>query len=396
MNRLIGRERYMRMLRSGRDMTDVVKVVTGMRRSGKSTLLRMFMDELRASGVSDDRILMMNFEGFGYLGIRDRRVLNDILLKKLDRDGMMYVFLDEIQNVDGWEISVSALVETGRCDVYITGSNSKMLSSELSTHLSGRYVEVTVLPLSFKEYLELHPGDRSARFSEFLRYGALPEVDPARGDEFCISQLNGIFNTVLVQDIATRLKRADVESIRTISRFLYSNIGNETNVERIARELGISNDTVRKYVSMLTEAFLFHEAEKYDIVGKRILHTNGKFYASDLGLRNAALGGPGLDTSRPLENTVYMELIRRGYEVRVGSYRDREIDFIATKGGRIEYYQVCLSMMDESTREREFRSIRDLKDYSRRMILTTDILGLGTENGVDVVNVIDWLTDTDD
>lgn len=396
MNRLIGRKRYMRMLRSGRDMTDVVKVVTGMRRSGKSTLLRMFMDELRASGVSDDRILMMNFEGFDYLDIRDHRVLNDILLKKLDRDGMMYVFLDEIQNVDGWEISVSALVETGRCDVYITGSNSKMLSSELSTHLSGRFVEVTVLPLSFREYLELHPGDRGTRFAEFLRYGALPEVDPARGDEFCISQLNGIFNTVLIQDIATRLKRADVESIRTISRFLYSNIGNETNVERIARELGISNDTVRKYVSMLTEAFLFHEAEKYDIVGKRILHTNGKFYASDLGLRNVALGGPGLDTGRLLENTVYMELIRRGYEVRVGSYRDREIDFTATKGGRIEYYQVCLSMMDESTREREFRSIMDLKDYSRRMILTTDTLGLGTENGVDVVNVIDWLTDADD
>lgn len=166
---------------------------------------------------------------------------------------MMYVFLDEIQNVDEWEVSVSALVETGRCDVYITGSNSKMLSSELSTHLSGRYVEVTVLPLSFGEYLELHPGDSGTRFAEFLRYGALPEVDPARGDEFCKSQLNGIFNTVLVQDIAARLKRADVGSIKTISRFLYSNIGNETNVDRISRELWISNDTGRKYVSMLTK-----------------------------------------------------------------------------------------------------------------------------------------------
>lgn len=144
------------------------------------------------------------------------------------------------------------------------------------------------------------------------------------------------------------------------------------------------------------EAFLFHEAEKYDIVGKRILHTNGKFYASDLGLRNATLGGPGLDTSRPLENTVYMELIRRGYEVRIGPYRDREIDFAAIRGGRIEYYQVCLSMIDDSTREREFRSIRELKDYSSRTILTMDTLGLGTENGVGVVNVVDCLTDTDD
>lgn len=396
MNGLIGRERYMRMLRSGRDMTDVVKVVTGMRRSGKSTLLRMFIDELGASGVSDDRILMMNFEGFDHLDIRDHRVLNDILQKNLDGEGMMYVFMDGIQNVDGWGISVSALVETGRCDVYITGSNSRMLSSELSTHLSGRYVEVTVLPLSFSEYLELHPGDRSARFAEFLRYGALPEVDPARGDEFCTAQLNGIFNTVLVQDIAVRLKRADVGSIRAISRFLYSNIGNEMNIERISGELGISNDTVRKYVSMLTGAFLFHEAEKYDIVGKRILHTNGKFYASDLGLRNVALGGPGLDTGRLLENTVYLELIRRGYDVRTGSYKGREIDFTATRGGRIEYYQVCPSMMDEGTREREFRSIRELNDYSSRVILTTDTLGLGTENGVDVVNVIDWLTSPDD
>ncbi len=392
MEGLIRREPYMRMLRNGRDMTDLVKVVTGMRRSGKSTLLRMFMDELRESGVSEDRILMINFEGFDYLDIRDYTALNRILMERILADGITYVFLDEMQNVDGWEISVSALVETGRCDVYITGSNSKMLSSELATHLSGRFVEMVVLPLSFNEYLMLHPGEKGARFAEFLKYGALPEVDPSRGDEFCTAQLNGIFNTVLVQDIAARLKRSDVGAIRSIARFLYSNIGNETNIDRIGKELGISNDTVGKYVSMLTEAFLFHGAEKYDIAGRRILRTNGKFYASDLGLRNVALGGAGLDVGRLLENIVYMELVRRGYEVRIGSYMDREIDFIATRGGRVEYYQVCISMMDEGAREREFRSIRGLKDYSRRVIVTMDSFGLGTENGVDVVNAMDWLT----
>lgn len=360
MDDLVSRDRYMRILRNGRDMPDVVKVVTGMRRAGKSTLLRMAIDELRESGVPEEDIIRIDFESFDYLDVRDSGRLNAILRERIGESGRKYVFLDEVQNVDGWEVSVSALVATGRCDTYITGSNSRMLSSELATHLSGRYVEVTVLPLSFSEYMELHPGDRDARFGEFLRYGALPEVDPSRGEEFCMSQLNGIFNTVLVQDIMARLKRSDADKLRAIARFLFSNVGSGTNVDRIGKELGISNDTVGKYVSMMCEAFLFYEAERYDIVGRKVLHTNGKFYASDMGIRTAALGGPGSDIGGPLENIVYLELVRRGYSVRVGSFRDWEVDFTAVRDGRVEYYQVCLSMMDGSTREREVRPLRDL------------------------------------
>lgn len=206
-----------------------------------------------------------------------------------------------------------------------------------------------------------------------------------------MSQLNGIFNTVLVQDIMARLKRSDADKLRAIARFLFSNVGSGTNVDRIGKELGISNDTVGKYVSMMCEAFLFYEAERYDIVGRKVLHTNGKFYASDMGIRTAALGGPGSDIGGPLENIVYLELVRRGYSVRVGSFRDWEVDFTAVRDGRVEYYQVCLSMMDGSTREREVRPLRDLKDYSGKTILTMDRIGLGTENGIDVVNVTDWL-----
>lgn len=181
MSGLVRRERYLSLLHSGRGLFDVVKVITGMRRAGKSTLLRIYMDDLRSSGVSDDDMVSINLEDFRYLDVRDTASLNRILLERIGDDGVKYVFLDEIQNVDGWEVSVSALINTGRCDICITGSNSKMLSSELATHISGRYIEIGVLPLSFKEYLQLHPADTQSAFKDYIRYGSLPEVDPARG-----------------------------------------------------------------------------------------------------------------------------------------------------------------------------------------------------------------------
>lgn len=394
MARLVRRERYLRLLHSGKDLFDVVKVLTGMRRAGKSTLLGMYAEDLRSSGVSDDDIIMINLEEFSYLSVRGSDALNRLLIERIGASGVKYVFLDEIQNVRDWEVSVSALINTGRCDVYLTGSNSNMLSSELATHISGRYVEIGVMPLSFKEYLQLHQGDRDESFNRFLRYGSLPEVDPERGDEFCDVQLRGIYNTVLVEDIMGRMGMGDVNILRSIARFLYSNIGNETNISRISKELGMGNDTVSRYLSKLTEAFLFYEAEKYDIVGRKLLRTNGKFYASDLGLRYISLmGAGGTDISRPLENVVYLELLRRGYTVRVGSFRDWEVDFTALKGDRTEYYQVCLSMMSPDTRDRELRPLNGIRDNYSKTVLTMDRFGLGSENGVNIVNVIDWLLD---
>ena len=267
-----------------------------------------------------------------------------------------------------------------------------MLSSELATHIAGRYVEVPVTPLSFAEYMELHPGDVNEMFRQYMRFGALPEVDPGRGEEFCEAQLTGIYNTVLVKDVLARTDRGDVVALDSIARFLYSNVGNETNVDTIARALGMGNVKVSRYVRMLEEAFLVYGAERYDIVGKRILKTNGKFYASDLGLRSVALRGAGTaDVSRPLENIVYMELVSRGYTVRVGSYRDREVDFTALRSGRTEYFQVCQTMLAEDTRRRELRSLEGIPDNFPKTVLTLDTFGLGSEGGIEIVNVIDWL-----
>lgn len=390
----IRRDEYLEKLHAGRGLTDVVKVITGMRRAGKSTILRQYRDDLVASGVDEGRVVTVNFEDFGHRDVDTSEKLDALMEGIIGDGGAFHILLDEIQNVDGWERTVSSLVNTGRCDVCITGSNSRMLSSELATHIAGRYVEVRVLPLSFREYMELHPGDRTERFNQFLRYGALPEVDPSRGDGFCSAQLEGIFNTVLVNDVMARLGMGDVRTLRSIARFLYSNVGNLSSVDSIAKGVRASNATVGRYLDRLLEAFLFYESERYDIVGRRLLETNGKFYASDLGLRNHALqGAGGTDMSRPLENVVYLELVRRGYTVRTGSFRDSEVDFTAVRGDRTEYYQVCLTMMSEDTRARELRPLNGIRDNFRKVVLTMDAFGLGSENGIEIVNVLDWLMD---
>ena len=389
------RKDYLSLLEAGKDENTVVKVITGMRRSGKSTLMNQFIEKLKAAGVSDDRIFLINFEMAEYQYINDRTILNKWILDNIPKEGQCYVFLDEKQNVNEWEMSVSALQIMPNCDVYITGSNSKMLSSELSTHISGRYAEVKVLPLSFSEYLELHPSDdKDSRFRDYLRYGGLPVVNPDSDRTFIEGLLEGIFNTVLVKDVLYRLKTDDVSKITAIAKFLYSNIGNITNIDNIATETGISNPTVSKYVEEMSKAFLFYYAEKYDIVGKKILKTNGKFYASDLGMRNVIIGlGLARDISKPLENVVFMELLRRGYEVRIGSYRDWEVDFTAIGPDGVEYYQICETMLSDDTYKRESRPFKAIKDNCPKTILTLDKFGLGSDDGIKIVNLVDWLLD---
>ncbi len=389
------RKDYLSLLEAGKDENTVVKVITGMRRSGKSTLMNQFIEKLKAAGVSDDRIFLINFEMAEYQYINDRTILNKWILDNIPKEGQCYVFLDEIQNVNDWEMSVSALQIMPNCDVYITGSNSKMLSSELSTHISGRYTEVKVLPLSFSEYLELHPSDdKDSRFRDYLRYGGLPVVNPDSDRTFIEGLLEGIFNTVLVKDVLYRLKTDDVSKITAIAKFLYSNIGNITNIDNISTETGISNPTVSKYVEEMSKAFLFYYAEKYDIVGKKILKTNGKFYASDLGMRNVIIGlGLARDISKPLENVVFMELLRRGYEVRIGSYRDWEVDFTAIGPDGVEYYQICETMLSDDTYKRESRPFKAIKDNCPKTILTLDKFGLGSDDGIKIVNLVDWLLD---
>jgi len=390
---IIKRTQYLKLLHAGKDATNVVKVVTGMRRCGKSTLLEQYIEDLKTSNISEDCIFFMNFESIEGQEVQTSADLNRLIKEKIPGNKPMYIFLDEIQNVKEWERSVAALCTMKNCDVYITGSNSKLLSAELTTHISGRFVEIKMLPLSFKEYLDMHPSDDlDLRFHEYLRHGSLPEADPERGERFCDDYLEGTFNTVLVEDILTRLRTDDVSKIKSIARFLYSNIGNTTNIANIAKGAKVNAVTADKYVKKMEEAMLFYHAERYDIVGMALLETKGKYYASDLGMRNSALkGARGTDISRPLENVVFLELIRRGYTVRIGSYRSYEIDFTALRGDITEYYQVTMTMQSKDTKERELRPLKEIDDNFRKTILTMDRLGLGSEKGIEIVNICDWL-----
>ncbi len=387
------RENYLSFLEKGKDKNDVIKVITGMRRSGKSTLLKQYAERLVSKGVPEDRIFMLNFEETEYQYISDKEILNQWIVNNLPKKGQYYIFLDEVQNVNGWEMSVSGLQNRPGCDVYITGSNSSMLSSELATHISGRYIEIKIMPLSFKEYLQLYPSDDTQkRFSDYLKFGGLPAVNPDNDIMFNEGLLEGIFNTILIKDILSRMKTDDVSKITSIVRFLYSNIGNTTNIDNIAKATGINNVTVSKYIGEMCKAFLFYYAERYDIVGKKILRSNGKYYTSDIGMRNAMLKSyTGRDISKPLENVIYLELLRRGYDVKIGSYKDHEVDFTATGPEGIEYFQVCQTLMAEETYNREIRPFEEIKDNYPKTILTLDRLGLGSDNGVRIVNVIDWL-----
>lgn len=395
MARMVRRSGYLEKLHAYGAKPEIIKVITGMRRCGKSTLMRQFREDLLDEGVESRHIFHVNFEGFEGMTLRDPASLR-AALAELPRDGMTYILLDEVQLVDGWEDLVTALRTVDSYNVYITGSNSRMLSTDLATRISGRYVTIGMLPLSFKEYMELHPGDTDVRFGEFLMYGGLPDADPSAGEQYCLSYLEGVVSTVLIKDVLDRLRVDDFFKMRAIVRFLYSNVGNITNVSTIAREANVSPNTAERYLKALEDAMLFYHAERYDIVGKKLLKTNGKYYASDLGMRYLALeGAGGTDISRPLENAVFLELVRRGFTVRVGSFRDMEVDFTAVRGGEVRYYQVTQTMLGESTRSRELRPLGSIRDNHPKTVLTMDRVLRGSDEGIRVMNVIDWLLSGD-
>ena len=391
------RETYLKRMRAELNDTRVVKVITGMRRSGKSTLMKMYVEELKSSGISPDDILFINFDDFENQSIRTSEVLNTILSEFASCNRTVYVFLDEIQNVAGWEMSVAGLINSGNCDTYITGSNSDMLSSQLATHLSGRHTEIRVFPLSFAEFCEFHGfSDRDAAFLLYLKYGGIPSVDPNRNPEYTTDYLTGVYNTVVNKDVIRHLEVRDALKVEDIAKFLFSNIGNITNKNTISKATGLSASTVDAYLKAMEEAFLFIPCDRYNMIGKKLLKSNRKYYATDLGLRNSVSGFiVGTDISRPVENIVFIELLRRGYTVRIGSYRDSEIDFMALRDNRIEYFQVCMTMLSHETRKRELNALTRPKDNYEKTVLTLDRIGLGNENGILVRNLVDWLTVTD-
>ena len=387
----IKRQDYLQILKDSAGKTDLVKVITGMRRTGKTTVMLQHLEYLRSTEIAEDSVCYIDLDLMGREVTSEE--LKGMMKPCLDREGLHYILIDEIQDVKGWELVIAMLVARRDCDVYITGSNSRMLSSELSTKLSGRYMEVEILPFSFREFMELHGGDAEKRFLQYLLYGPLPSIEPDRGDRVCRAQSEGVYNTVMMKDVLSRVSgRSD--KLNSICRFLYSNIRNVTNAERMSAELDLSDDTIRKYLDMILEAHLFYHADRYDIVGRKVFSSKGKYYATDLGMRSILVNANELiDISAPLENIVYFELLRRGYRVFVGSFRDQEVDFTAIKGDTVEYYQVSKTVLADSTYKREMDPLKSVRDNYEKTVLTMDRFGLGNDEGVKVVNVIDWLLD---
>ena len=395
---MIERSRYIERLSGYRDKR-LIKVVTGVRRCGKSTLLEMYRSSLSKSGVPDDRILTVDFDDLDTEPLLSYDALHDFLKRRISGSGMTYIFLDEIQKVPEFQKTVASIFTKKNVDIYLSGSNATMLSGELATLLSGRYIETHVLPLSFKEFVSASSEnkDKQRLFFEYMRYGGFPytrylDDNPMKIREY----IESLYDTILLRDVASRKEMTSIPALDSIARFLLSNIGSLTSVRKISdtmTSLGrkISAPTVESYLSGLTEAFLFYKAKRYDAKGKKLLQTNAKYYTVDIGFRNNILGASRNETNHALENLVYLELLQRGYDVFIGKVGEYEIDFVALKGDILAYFQVAETVRGEGVLERELRSLRMTGDDYEKTLITMD-LDIGVDhNGIRQVNIVDWL-----
>ncbi len=402
---MVQRKEYLDKLISWKD-EQVIKVVTGIRRCGKSTLLAMYQDYLRQNGVDDEHIIYLNFEDLENEHLLDYKALYTYIIQKLPADGKTYIFLDEIQKVAEFEKTVDSLYIKPNTDVYITGSNAYLLSSDLATLLSGRYVEISMLPFSFREYCEITGAtDFERAFVEYNNNGGFPYVAPMKTQEKIDTYLDGIYNTVIIKDIEERQNRknstdkrnvTDITLLKSIARFLASTIGSPISIKSITDYIvstgrKISPNTISDYLNALEESFIFYHADRFDVVGKQLLKTNAKYYMVDLGLRNHILPRANYDLGFSLENIVYFELLRRGYSVNVGKVGTAEVDFVAHKQSQLTYIQVTASMLDSTTFEREMKPLKAIKDNYKKVILTLDKFTVGNYDGIQVINAIDWL-----
>ncbi|WP_281679423.1 ATP-binding protein [Synergistes jonesii] len=386
----------------------IIKVVTGIRRCGKSTLLSLFADYLKEGGVSDSQIVFVNFEDLETEELQDYKKLYQYLKERILPMQTTYIFLDEIQMVGNFEKVVDSLYLKENVDMYITGSNAYLLSGELSTLLSGRYVSINMLPFSFAEFYEIRKrGNPEESFSEYIKIGSFPYVASLPdAEEKASAYLEGVYNTIIVKDIEDREKRrrpdpnsrkiTDITLLQNIARFLAASVGNQISIKSVADYITssgrrVSQNTVADYIRALVEPYVFYPVERFDISGKMLLKTNQKIYISDLGLRNYLVPKRGHDLGFVTENIVYLELKRRGFNVNIGKMGNSEVDFVAEKRGRYRYIQVAASMTEESTFNREIAPLRSIRDNYPKMILTLDKLTPGNYDGIEVRNVIDWL-----
>jgi len=395
---LIERTEYMSLLEKWRDKR-MIKVVTGIRRCGKSSLLRMFKDKILTDGVSKEQVVELNFEELDNEPLLDYKALHTYLKQQLQRDRMNYIFLDEIQMVDGFQKVIDSLFLLDNVDIYLTGSNAYMLSGEIATLLTGRYVEIKMLPFSFREFTHGPPAGTSAEdaYRKYIENGSFPYIMQIEHDQEMVNEyLTGLYNTIVLKDVVNRRKITDVMMLQNLVRFLADNIGNISVIKRISdtmTSLGrkISVHTVENYISALTDSYVFYSAPRYDAKGKQLLKTGQKLYLADVGLRNVINGTKGGDLGHILENVVYLELTRRGGGGYAGKTGNAEIDFVVVKGNDKVYYQVSLSVRDEGTLKRELDPLESLSDNYPKYLLTMDNDPVIQHDGIKQLYVLDWL-----
>lgn len=395
---IIQRPRALNWFKTWRDR-DVIKVVTGLRRSGKSTAMKLARQALEADGTPPNAIIYLDIERMAFDAPKTAEELYRMVISRMDvsEQKQTYIFIDEVQRIPHFEQAVDALYAREDTDVYITGSNSDLLSSELGTLLTGRYVELHMMPLSFAEYRSAFPEreDDDTILNCYLIYGGLPYTT-ALPEEDTADYLDGVLNTILIKDVSQRHPRFNLTSLRALLAFMADNIGNQFSLKKIADGLArngskLSPTTVGEYLDALTESYILYEAKPYDAKGKRLLERGGKYYLGDLGFRHLLLGRDQSDLGHRLENLVYLELQRRSRKVFVGRAASTEIDFITEDQHGTSYYQVALSVLDEGTLSRELAPLRSIQDNYPKTLLTLDRIGLGDYGGIRHVNIVDWL-----
>ncbi len=398
--KMIIRDTYLKRMIDAKD-TEFIKVITGVRRSGKSTLLKMFKDYLLNNGINEKDIIYINFESALYDDIKNYKDLYKCVTDKITNN-KVYLLLDEVQNVESWEKAINSFKVDCDVDIYITGSNAYLLSSELSTLLSGRYIEIKIYPLSFKEYLTFNNYDENnleEKFNEYLKYGGLPAITLIKDNsDLVLSYLNDIYNTIVKKDIIDRNNINDPALLENIIRYLSNNIGSPISATKISNYLNSNkitsnsnHQTIDNYLNMLEKSFIMYKAERTDIKSKALLKTLGKYYISDTGIRNIILGFRNINEGHLLENVVYLELLRRGYKVNIGKSGSYEVDFVAENPNVIKYYQVTQTLADDKVKQREIRSLESISDNYEKIILTMDKTINNDFNGIKVINIIDWL-----
>ncbi len=399
---MIYRKEYMQRLKAFKD-NKIIKVITGLRRSGKSTLLEMFRDELLQSGVQSEQIQYINFELMKYDTIRSYKQLYDLVTKKMLSDKKNYLFFDEIQQVNGWEKTINSLSLEYDADIYVTGSNAYLLSSELATLISGRYVEIKMLPLSFKEYYSYYCNtgkDKEELFNNYLKYGGLPQLLSLPQDEQTISSfLSSVYDTIILKDVLGRNKLKDIDLLKRVYAFVCGNVGSITSTNSMAKYIAneakldksLRPATIGNILEMLENAFIIYKANRYDVKGKEVLKSLEKYYLADTGLKNTIVGYSLKNYGHSIENVVYLELLRRGYQVYVGKNDNKEIDFVAINKEETRYFQVTETLADKITQEREIAAFRFTNDFYEKTIITTDKTYVTNINGIKIVNLLDFL-----